>query len=326
MNYFLHIKPQFDCLMRCCGSEWELSKDKIKNFLLKTDEENIILLFYPVKDDRCENNYLPFSVKYNIKSRTSSSLYAKTTLYPDDNVLLDIKPFYIKLPKYLNIKSKTIAFALVAHTIYYCAYSTFALHIENNKKEHFDIDFDAQIQDIEFRPCGNELFAYAKTLDGKHLVCLLSYAGSYKLEKIEIVDLLEKEQDKILTYKDLKDDAGHGERIEYSFDEVLSTKTELVYNQEKPKVENNANNIPMAFLQAIKVRDLKLARSYLASTISQQLDDRHVVAYFNDFVEIGDNLSNAANEVPLIYDENGKRIAKIYHFDMLDNKISNITN
>ena len=325
MNYFLHIKPQFDCIMHACKDEWTLHRDQIKNFLLRTDEENITLFFYPISNNKCGSETLPFSVKYNTKKQSTSSPNAEVTLFPQNNILLTIKPFVLKYPKFLALKSKTIAFASTNHTIYYSKYSPFAIHIENDENKHIDIEFDKKIEDISFKTCQNNLFIYAKTLDNKYVVCLLSYWQEYNIQTLEEVDLLEIEDDKLLTYRDLQDSAKHGETIEYSFGEKLSVRKDIVYDQGQAIVEKQKELIPKAFLQAIKVHDLKLARSYLTSNLSQTLDDKHLVAYFGKFVDIEMSLSNNPQEIALIYQDGDIRQAKVFSFTFSDDKISNIT-
>ena len=85
----------------------------------------------------------------------------------------------------------------------------------------------------------------------------------------------------------------------------------------------NFRALPWAFMEAINVKNFKLARSYLHPSLSQALQDEHLGNFFGDFLEVLPCVNGEFNVLSLSYQGN-PRFVKNYKFDLTENRILNI--
>ncbi len=96
-----------------------------------------------------------------------------------------------------------------------------------------------------------------------------------------------------------------------------------VYLQQSPTYTHCPHLVPLAFLQAIKVKNFALAKEYLSHDFAN-ISDQHLLEYFGNFDKIRFNkhLSNQNKVCYLVKDGN----YKCYEFVISDGKISEIIN
>ncbi len=325
MDYYIHIKPSFDCLLKADDLSIELKKNRINSFLVQQNENILTLSFYPLEDNQ---NLLPFSTSIRLKEQVLTNNFHNIELvsFSSDTLLLLVNPFTSFLTNSLSIKSKSLNFANTLHTLYWCKNDPFKIRIENEQNS-IDLSYNKIIVDLNTKISSNKLFIYAKTNTNTYVTSLIEYKNNkYKIKTLEEVDILEKQTDKILTYKKLNDIAKHGITKEYNFNSEHIVTTSLVYANNTPNIVSKIELVPYAFFDAVKSQNYDLAREYLTDELSKKLTDLHLEKFFGKFNFITQSLLKDAkiNEIALIYKDNNKSIAKIYLVELNHNKISNI--
>lgn len=320
MEYYLHIKPTFECLAKILKEEYLLEPQKTYSFLVTNQKLN--LLFYPTNTQLTS---LPFAFSFD-KQNLISTKNTRIIEFPNNNYLIEVNPFLFEAKQNIGIKTKNVTFGGQNHTIYYSTHSKFNIKIEcNNASKEYSLN--TKIVDLATKTNKNNLLVYSKCEDTKHVILALEYDGEkYNYKNLEIVDLLEEENGNISTYKNLNDFAGHGVVTTYDLNKEVCMTSTLVYNT-TPFLSRQKELIPYAFFEAVKVKNFKLASSYLSQELSKMLSPKHLQSFFGDFIQVSPPLSQNAsfNEVALIYNQNNKFIAKNFflQFDQ-DNKITNI--
>jgi len=91
----------------------------------------------------------------------------------------------------------------------------------------------------------------------------------------------------------------------------------IVYQKNKPKLTNTPQIIPLAFLQALKINNIKLCKYYLSENLKEVANLEILKSYFGDYKKIEfDN-----NRYILFY---GDLTYKILEYEITNNKISKI--
>ncbi len=328
MEFYLHIKPQFDCAIKTQTFSDRLNENRLYSYLVSTDENILTLSFYPINNDEVS---LPFSTAILLDKQKLNSRVTNIDLikFPHNSLLMIVRPKQILYPKPFNIKTKIVNFANQSHTLYYSKNDKFTVRIENQDLRYIDIDFDKKIIDLNTKSVNDKLFIYSKTSENTFITCLLSYKNKeYEILKLEEVNLLESDKNEILTYKNANDFCHHGVVCKYNFDKEFKFEKDLVYNENQPFYTHQKELIPYAFLDAVKIKNYDLAREYLSSELSNKLKDNHLSRFFGNFLFSHQSLckDNNINEIALIYEKDDEKYAKIYSFDInSDNKITNIT-
>lgn len=325
MDYYIHIKPSFDCLLKADDLSIELKKNRINSFFVQQSENILTLSFYPLEDSQ---NLLPFSTSIRLREQVLTNNFHNIELisFSNNTILLLVKPFTSFLTNSLSIKTKSLNFANTTHTLYWCKNDPFKIRIENEQNA-IDLSYNKIIVSLDTKTSSNNLFIYAKTKNNTYVTSLIEYKNNkYKIKVLEEVDILEKQTDKILTYKKLNDIAKHGYTKEYNFTNEHLLTTSLVYSNNTPNIVNRIELIPYAFFDAVKTQNYDLAREYLTDELSKKLTDLHFEKFFGKFSGISQSLLKGArlNEIALIYKENNKSVVKIYSVEFNNNKISNI--
>ena len=327
MEYFFHIKPTFNCVVKSQNLSTELQGGKIHSFLLNTSQNILPISFYPTNTEY--NTSLNFTVIVNLKSKSLNAKMQNVDLinFPNDNILLIAREFFISNPKPFSIQNKIFNFDNISHNFFYSKNSPFSLRIENSSHEFLDADYPSTIQELNFKTSKNSLFCYGKTFQDTHIVCIIKHKDhKYSLTTLEEVDILEVQKDKIITFKKANDMLGHAFTKEYSFSPNLGVETNLVYGENESVSIRKKEIVPYAFFDAVKNKNFDLARTYLTEELGTKLSDKHIEKFFGDFLFSHQTLSQKPDEIALIYDDDfSQKVAKIFTISQdEDNKISNI--
>lgn len=322
MDYVLHLQPTFDCLLKAKNIEMELTKHKIYSFLCNS--ENTMLSFYPTYN---QNSQLPFTYVFNV-SNIKKTKNVTITKFPKNNYHILVTPFFLINQNPLNLNILKVELNKKSHKIYYLEHSDFSIKVQN-EDNFITGELPVKILDLNTKIKDNNLLIYCKTELNKFVIMLVRYENNnYELLKLEEVEQLEINENKIKTYKKLHDFAGHGEITIYNFSSVFNFETSLVYNDNLPIYQKSKELIPYAFFDALKVKNYKLARTYLTDDLSSVLTDNALKNYFGNFIDISSPLSSDVtfNEVALIYSFNENyQIAKVFNIELNEqNKITNI--
>ena len=323
MEYVLHIKALFDCLITINNEEYELVPNIPLTFLCTKDSVNIS--FYPTANI---DQSLPFSFKFNPQNIVPKK-NIKVTIFPQNNYVVEAKPFFLANEAILSIRAKTLTFGNAQHTLYYAKFCRENLTLECDSA-HIHITHTSSITSLDTKTSGDYLFVFAKTENEKHIVSVIKFSNNqYKLIIHEEVDKLEKDKEKILTYKNLHDFAGHGIVSTYIFSPNFVFEKNLAYDGSSPEIQSNKELIPYAFFELIKLKNYKLARTYLTHELSSALTNKSLKDYFGDFVDISQTFlkNSSQQEISLLYPSSTKNLynAKVFYIDFDDgHKIKNI--
>lgn len=326
MECLVHIKPNFPCVLAYLSTQKNLNKNKIYTFILK---DKTTLSFYPNDDNT--TNALPFSCEIDPLSEgllKTGRNNLTVTNFPNNNFLLEVNPFiFSSNSAMLGLKTKTVRTQNITHTITYFSNNNLNFRIENNNS-FLDFSNNCKVTELNIKAKNENIFLYFGTKNNKHFTCHICYKNNkYFLQDTNEVDLLEEQNDTIITYKNLHDFASHGEITTYSFANEFSKKTELAYNNSTPYKTKVKEFVPFAFFEALKVNNFKLARYYLTPKLSSKLSNNHLKKFFGNFEKAHQTLSPIYNpeEIALIYYGKQNKYAKIYSIQFNEeNKISNI--
>lgn len=325
MEFMLHIKPSFNCLIKLNNVEHLLNKDRIHTFIVQ-DLNSIPLSFYPTDEEY--KSALPFACKltYSNNILLSDKKQTEIICFPDNNFLIKVKPFLFALPTSFENITKIISLQENKHTISWLKNEFCKIKIYS-KESFFEIETNEKFLDINFLTKNNVLLGYAKTIDNKYLVFSIKYENKkYYLLSKNIVDILEVENEDISTYKNLNDFAGHGVVTHYKKENNYIEEILLAYNYDLPIIAKNKEFIAYAFFEAVKIKNYKLARNYLTQELSNKLTNTHFEKFFGEYYEISQTLSPVFNyeEIALIY-KGSPNIAKVFNIKLNEqNKIENI--
>jgi len=323
MEYVLHIKALFDCLISIDNEQYDLAPHIPRTFLCSKDKINIS--FYPTNN---LDQSLPFAYVFDPKN-IEPKKNVKITIFPENNYLIEAKPFYLTNGEMLNIRAKSLTFGGVKHTLYYAKFCKENLIIECDTT-NLRIKHKSIITSLDTKTSGDYLFVYARTQNEKHIVSVIKYSNDqYKLIIHEEVDKLEKTNETILTYKNLHDFAGHGIVSTYNFSPEFSFEKNLAYDGSSPEIQSNKELIPYAFFELIKLKNYKLARSYMSSELSSTITNKNLQKYFGEFCDISQPFTKNAqtDEIALLYADDKTNLfeAKVFYLSFDENnKIKNI--
>lgn len=328
MQKYLHIKPSFDALVEVENESFEMDKNKITTLLCSTDKMTTKIKFYPL--DNQNKTSIPFSVLLNLENCSIASQSEHgcqnimVTKYPHDNILLEVEPFLL-YDTPIGEHKKELTCGSENCTIFYTRGGSGLVKVEN-KTDMLQFRFTKGITTLDARASKGKILIWAENMNKKYSIALISMEKhKFELERLENVDILEENGKVVRTFRNLHTTFGHGIVGEYGT--TLSGKYKLAKMGDKDFPQIDQKLVPYYFLDALRVKDFDLARSYLTSTLSQALDNRHLEMFFGDFKNFGQNLGENIfpEDVALFYEENEIQVAKVFHFELKDGKIANIT-
>lgn len=155
------------------------------------------------------------------------------------------------------------------------------------------------------------------TTDDEYYVLILDKLGN--VIHSGYFDNIEETNNVFTGFSNIYDMAKHGHICEINLQNVKDVKDYFVV-KENLKLCSTAELIPQAFLEALKVKNFTLAKSYLANPLSNA-SNNHFDAYFGPIQAIYYNCYNNSNPINYtVY--NGEY--KFYNFVVKDNKICDI--
>ena len=183
MEYLLHIKPTFDCLLKSHNTEVTMKAGTIYSFIVA---EDVSLLFYPTESTQSS---LPFCYNFNANN-PKHNLNVKITNFKNNNFLLNVSPFFIGKGQACLLEQKKVKLTEKSQSIFYNKNSSLNLKIECD----FDIchfNFDEKIHTLKSKSLNNHLLVYALG-QTKSIVILLEFSqDKYKTIVCDVVDILE---------------------------------------------------------------------------------------------------------------------------------------
>ncbi len=318
MSKILHFYTTFDCLIKCDNNESLIKKEKITTFSF--EKELFAVSFFPL--DSAES----FDAVIDLKTPkvTSSNSSIKLVDFKDETYLIQITAPKDTSPKPYSLNYKKINFGESTHEIIYSTFDA-TLFCLKCASDRMVLTNEKIIGEPTFKTNQNHLLFFAPTKENKYIFGQIDFVNK-KYEKVlfQEVDQIDINQNQITTLKHLIETGHHTIKKIYNL-KNFSVKTQLASKSSPDAVTKN-ELIPYAFCDAIKVKNYDLARKYLSSNLNEKLDDLHLSAFFGEFEDIFQNLKKDAtpNEVALFYGKGQIKEAKIFNYELENNKIVNI--
>lgn len=190
------------------------------------------------------------------------------------------------------------------------------------KNQTKTILINEKLNNIEIKPFENFYALCAKRFNEEYLQVFNEQADSLFegwSTKIEI------KNNEIIVLKEIKDIAKHGFVTKYTLqnNKIVKTESYSVYLEEKPLLPTSQQSIGLAFIEAININNLKLARKFLCDELNNILTDKQLVEYFGNYESFEPNFLQNANNSLIFYYEND--FSKIFNFEIKNSKITDIT-
>lgn len=150
-----------------------------------------------------------------------------------------------------------------------------------------------------------KLYALTGKTENLDFICVFDNCGNIIFEEAQ--DLIEIGQDNISVLQKINDIANHGYVSKYKLVDGIINLVEQysVYLDEKPHYATNNHIVGLAFLEALNIGNLALARYYLSDELSSSLSDKQLTDFFGNYLEFEPNfLEDADNCLLLTYANN----------------------
>lgn len=295
MEYILKIKAKFDCMISINNCyKRKIKEDCFQTFKLNISEnENLTLFVEPIL--KSENLILPYNVY--IKNSAGGLVVESSSAE-----ILNFKNIYlINLEKVEVVKNMKV----ILTNANFSVFNTFCTNVTLQNQT---ISLPKLFDNVETQKLGQNTIL---TFNNKY--CLIFSSNNQILFNDYYNDFSTKNNEiEILT--NLCDVAKHSIITTISGTQI-SKKT--VYQFSHPKLTNCKKIIPIAFLQALKVNNINLAKHYLTQHLCDIATTESLNSFFGNFKKLeldGDN-------IVLFYDD---KTYKIFSFEFSFNKISKI--
>lgn len=297
MEYFLKIKTTFDTLLKIDKLSYTLNKNGFLTFKINIKEnESFIITSEPL----IQTKSLIFPYKIYIKN-INNQLEINSNNIDCYNYLNN---YIIYLKKFEAIKDMNI----LASSQNYLVFNTYCTNLSttNNCFNLNELFTNITIKKVNNNSCillNNDTKKYIIVLHNNEII-YKDYYDEIKLDKC--VEIFSK----------INDIAKHAiiTKIENN-----NVSNKVVYVNNAPNVIENDMLIPLAFLQALKIDNLKLCKFYLNNNLKDvcTLDNLH--SYFGNFKKIEPILDERS--LVLFYED---KSYKIINFEIENQKIKKI--
>jgi len=335
MSFYVHLKSEGDFIVEVNTlSPFILLKNASSPVEIEnTEDAPLIFKITPIRAYCEHKKLLPYAAIFYVQNNIIESTSPLLDIVEHPNSHYDITFLQNTtsehtMPKILHqqnfyIKSREHTFSVFYDGIYQLSVQDKELVL--NKEIPYSIK-NVNIEKIKNKDI---VIMQATTDDLENYALILQYKNNnYEVVKEGIVDKIESTQELIVTLQKQNDMAGHGMVEEYEIKDtgVIKKDSYFVYMSEKPKITQIKELVPYAFLEAVKIKNFSLARSYLTEELNENLLDEHLEAYFGNILDIVPNVykSNNENTICIIQDDTIKK-AKYFTVSLEKNKISNIS-
>ena len=310
-NYEKIILSEDDCLILDITNKSEiivksdvLFSDDEPNIsyaiLLKIDGNNIEFYNSHIKIVKYPNNYYKIYLKkLFIEKNNSENIIASNNILDCDIKIFDTYPQKITFVKNSKIYEKILKFNI-------------------NEEQLYQLDY------IHNWLGEVTMFEAYKYLDNNKKECCVIFntIGEILLETSN--DKIEINENYITTLDALNDISNHGYVCVYKLEKnkINLEKNYTVYLNNIPKKPANDYAIIWAYLEALNIGNLKLARTFLSDELNNLLSDENIVGYFGDYCEMDKNWINDNQNIVWVIRNN--KMAYGYIFEIEQQKIYNI--
>jgi len=290
------IRSDYDCLIKHEGGECFLD---INSQLVFDRPEKILV--YPLS--QLNKNSFPFII--NLDSCEDSRFFRCFKLKKYDFIYISSMPYVQnEIIESIAVGEKECKIHITEDFV--------AFEMENQKKT---IPLTRYFDDYSIKVIKNFVFLHLvsenEILWALHLEnkTLKQFVG----KKIELFD------NHLTVVKEVNDIANHViyQTFEIKDDDIVVKQDSLKYSFEEPTLVSNPAVIPIAFLEAIKIEDFNLAKTYLEKNLAESTSENHLKNYFKSITKI---IPLEENSIGIITDNN----LRIFSFEIQNSKITEI--
>lgn len=325
-NIFLHFLSDFPVLIKVQEQELGILENNKDTLSVEVSgNQELLLQVFPISN-KLWSPCIPYSVKILIEKKKPicDNPYVEITDYEQTHFEIKFLPMQVQLHKKAVLVDNIELQDDVVVSIFDDGIYNLEINTKNKlyqfpmSEKIFDYNLDYYIEnDTAF------LIVEGKTAENKSF--LLVFANFFCNLEI-IADCIEHSKKEITALSYQKDIAKHGVVQKYILDKthfILSDEF-TVYLDEKPHMPVDAKVIPWAFAEAVNIGDIKLARTFLETSLNKILNDEHLQTFFGDYCEIKWNrYTNEEDTLCFIYQGQPRKV-KHFKFEIVNNKIHNI--
>ena len=283
---------------------------------IQTDESQIFFTIHPIENSS-NRIFLPHTIMLNnVNSKLICS--DKTTIltqFSPNTYAIEFLPISIDLPSTSDVYIPKDNFSFSLHHNTAC-FTNSSKSVFYPIKEHItDIKIDLVSDKIFLHATAQQTKSYALILDKEFCVLFESVA-----------DKIEFDGNRVITLNKLYTIAQHGQVSIFTLQNNNFVKTDsyTVYLQSAPIPPANQFAVAFAFLEAISLKDLSLARRYLHPNLSALLGNQTLVEFFGNFNSFQLDIEKSPPIMMLTY-ESSPQFVKYFTFTIQNNLITNIS-
>jgi len=311
---FIHFLSEEQCLININGNNIG-NIDNINNLAIDiiTKCNQVYVSYTPIS----KSPNIPFTFLLNTKDNVSTdSEYIKVIPFPSNHYDIIMKPFYYYQVDHTKILLNTM---IGKFFVSITSDTSTKITIYDNTNVVFNLNTmaltsaRAEIQ--------KDILIIEGIIDDYNYYLLILDTKTFEILHNDISNSINRSATSITSYKKLNNLSGHAEVYSLDF-EKKEKESYHVYENNTPKIPLHNALIPKAFMEAIEIKDDKLAKSYLhashSNTPIQKFRD-----YFKSFKNIYLN-RHIQNDDKINYTIEYNNDYKNYNFLMEDNKIKDI--
>lgn len=306
MEYFFKFKAKFNCETIINSKSYLLNNDDEISFRILLKDEKLKIQINPIE----QNNKLE-SLSYDIEIIENNN--DLKIISNNIKIFKMNKEYLIELYEKVIIKDINILFS--SNSV--LAYNTIKTHILG---KNFNVELPDCFTFFTNKKIAN-LSAFEFKKDNKKYLTLFNNSSIIFSDYFNDIKL---ENNTIKILSNINDIAKHGRLISINTSN-FEKKEEIVYTKNEPIFTKNNKLIPLAFLQALKVKNIKLMKYYLNDNLKEVGNLQNYEDYFGEFKKITLNFNSFIN-ANLFYPTKEPNIfqGKSFNFVLANGKIDKI--
>ena len=331
-QFYIHLKADSPTLFSVNGNVVGACENPNNKISILTDQRELFLCCYPLNNKADKSRSLSYAAKLTLGSNiTCSSDSVTITCYPANHIEVLCHNFSVA---YFSTPQKLTSLSLANGNIVTLFEDTKQTFVIENDDLLFSFTLptiltEYEITETTLQATNCVMLRGKVSADEKAYLLVVGYVNNGYEHLIDLLaDKIEESPNgEVASLEMVIDIAKHGYVEKYSFDGNRFTLKDnyTVYMDSAPQLVTHPHLVPYAFMEALNVDNLKLARAYLDQTLSQSLSDAHLRTFFDDYAEVCWNAyDNRAQSLAVICGEKVRK-AKIFDFTLAGNKITNIT-
>ncbi len=314
---FLHLTSPTPTAFCVNDSQIGFTRSPCDYLSLCVEQEDFILYVHPLENSCPSLINLSYSSLISClpSHPLSSSNLITITDYGHHHFVLSAKPLLTKRhlpPTSCCVKTAEFSANLINNSIYL-----------TSPKHSFCMPLTHTLKKPTLTQKNSNLIFSATTEEDK-TYCLVFNSNLHLLLDC-LTDKLELTDSHLITLDNAGDIACHGIVHDYTLSSsaVSLTSTHTAYLKNSPIPPATPLALPYALLEAIKLNNLTLARTYLHPSLSSVLSDYNLTGFFGDFLFTTPGPFDEPEQVVLTYKAN-PCFTKRFKFEIKNNLIFNI--